>query len=161
VKESLMDTKKSPSPIDRHIGARIRARRTLIGMSQEKLGEALGLTFQQVQKYEKGTNRVGSGRLQEIGDILGVQVTYFFEGQDGERKTKEGSPIVQEIEEFLSQKDSIELLSAFNAITDMDMRRALINVARASASLEKGATGGGTGLSGRGLAPRRAYARNS
>src|ERR1044071_5970118 len=145
-----MDTKKSPSPIDRHIGARIRARRTLIGMSQEKLGEALGLTFQQVQKYEKGTNRVGSGRLQEIGDILGVQVTYFFEGQDGERKTKEGSPIVQEIEEFLSQKDSIELLSAFNAITDMDMRRALINVARASASLEKGGAGATPGLNARG-----------
>jgi transcriptional regulator with XRE-family HTH domain len=154
-----MDTKKSPSPIDRHIGARIRARRTLIGMSQEKLGEALGLTFQQVQKYEKGTNRVGSGRLQEIGDILGVPVTYFFEGQEGERKTKEGSPVVQEIEEFLSQKDSIELLSAFNAITDTHVRRALINMARASAGLEKG--DGATGLNGRGQAPRRAYARNS
>ncbi|MBM6596617.1 helix-turn-helix domain-containing protein [Microvirga sp. BT291] len=155
-----MDTKKSPSPIDRHIGARIRARRTLIGMSQEKLGEALGLTFQQVQKYEKGTNRVGSGRLQEIGDILGVQVTYFFEGQDGERKTKEGSPIVQEIEEFLSQKDSIELLSAFNAISNADMRRALINMARASAGLEKG-DGIAAPLNGRGHSPRRAYARNS
>jgi len=154
-----MDTKKSPSPIDRHIGARIRARRTLIGMSQEKLGEALGLTFQQVQKYEKGTNRVGSGRLQEIGDILGVQVTYFFDGQEGERKHKDGSPVVQEIEEFLSQKDSIELVSAFNAITDATIRRALINMARASAGLDK--SDGAASLTARGLSNRRVYARNS
>jgi transcriptional regulator with XRE-family HTH domain len=154
-----MDTKKSPSPIDRHIGARIRARRTLIGMSQEKLGEALGLTFQQVQKYEKGTNRVGSGRLQEIGDILGVPVTFFFEGQEGERRQKEGSPVVQEIEEFLSQKDSIELLSAFNAIKDPAVRRALINMARASAGLAKGdSTADGDAHA---PAPRRAFARNS
>lgn len=129
-----MDTKKSPSPIDRHIGTRIRMRRTLIGMSQEKLGEAIGLTFQQVQKYEKGTNRVGSGRLQEIGDILGVPVTYFFEGQEGERKPKDTNPVVQEIEDFLSHKDSLELVSAFNAIVDPTVRRALINMARASAN---------------------------
>lgn len=155
-----MDTKKSPSPIDRHIGSRIRARRTLIGMSQEKLGEALGLTFQQVQKYEKGTNRVGSGRLQEIGDILGVPVTYFFEGQEGERKAKEGSPIVQEIEDFLSQKDSIELLSAFNAITDPAVRRALVNMARASAGQEKSDDPSGN-PSARTYPARKSYVRNS
>jgi transcriptional regulator with XRE-family HTH domain len=128
-----MNMKKSPGPVDRHIGARIRTRRTLIGMSQEKLGEALGLTFQQVQKYEKGTNRVGSGRLQDIGDILGVAVTYFFEGQEGERKAQEGSPIDQAIEEFLARKDSLELVSAFNAITNPAIRRALVDLASASA----------------------------
>jgi transcriptional regulator with XRE-family HTH domain len=72
--------KKSPSDADRHIGRRIRLRRISIGMSQERLGELLGLTFQQVQKYEKGMNRVGAGRLVDVAGALGVPVSYFFEG---------------------------------------------------------------------------------
>jgi transcriptional regulator with XRE-family HTH domain len=68
----MADNKKQPNPIDIHVGSRIRLRRTMLGMSQEKLGEALGITFQQVQKYEKGTNRVGASRLQNIAAILGV-----------------------------------------------------------------------------------------
>src|SRR5215210_2579342 len=72
--------KKSPSPVDQHVGRRIRMRRTMIGLSQEKLGAALGLTFQQVQKYEKGTNRVGASRLLDIAGVLGVGVEYFYEG---------------------------------------------------------------------------------
>src|SRR5271167_2618011 len=72
--------KKAPNPIDKHVGSRVRMRRMMLGMSQEKLGDALGLTFQQVQKYEKGTNRIGASRLQQISQILQVQVSFFFEG---------------------------------------------------------------------------------
>ena len=72
--------KKSPNPIDRYVGARVRMRRMMLGMSQEKLGDALGLTFQQVQKYEKGANRIGASRLQHIAVIFQVPVSFFFEG---------------------------------------------------------------------------------
>src|SRR5437879_1372375 len=73
-------TKKAPNPIDKHVGSRVRMRRMMLGMSQEKLGDALALTFQQVQKYEKGTNRIGASRLQQISHILQVPVAFFFEG---------------------------------------------------------------------------------
>src|SRR6202045_2288431 len=72
-------TKKAPNPIDKHVGSRVRMRRMMLGMSQEKLGDALGLTFQQVQKYEKGANRIGASRLQQISQILQVPVSFFFE----------------------------------------------------------------------------------
>ena len=72
--------KKAPNPIDKHVGSRVRMRRMMLNMSQEKLGDSLGLTFQQVQKYEKGTNRIGASRLQQIGQILQVPVSFFFEG---------------------------------------------------------------------------------
>jgi transcriptional regulator with XRE-family HTH domain len=72
--------KKAPNPTDHHVGSRVRMRRMMLGMSQEKLGGALGLTFQQVQKYEKGTNRIGASRLQQISHILQVPVEFFFEG---------------------------------------------------------------------------------
>jgi transcriptional regulator with XRE-family HTH domain len=72
--------KKSPNPVDKHVGRRVRMRRMMLAMSQEKLGNALGLTFQQVQKYEKGTNRIGASRLQQISHILQVPVAFFFEG---------------------------------------------------------------------------------
>ena len=75
-----MMAKKAPNPVDRHVGSRVRMRRMMLGMSQEKLGNALGLTFQQVQKYEKGTNRIGASRLQQIAHILQVPVSFFFEG---------------------------------------------------------------------------------
>src|SRR5215212_7547401 len=73
-------TTKAPNPTDRHVGSRVRMRRMMLSMSQEKLGDALGLTFQQVQKYEKGTNRIGASRLQQIANILQVPVAFFFEG---------------------------------------------------------------------------------
>src|SRR5918999_1894609 len=75
-----MAAKKAPNPIDKHVGSRVRMRRMMLNMSQEKLGDALGLTFQQVQKYEKGTNRIGASRLQQIANILQVPVGFFFEG---------------------------------------------------------------------------------
>ena len=82
---------KTPDPIDKYVGSRIRMRRIMLGMSQEKLGDALGLTFQQIQKYEKGTNRVGASRLQQIADVLQVHVSFMFEGAPGVVK-REGRP---------------------------------------------------------------------
>src|ERR1700693_2413818 len=79
-KKMSIVAKKAPNPIDKHVGSRVRMRRMMLGMSQEKLGDALGLTFQQVQKYEKGTNRIGASRLQQISLILQVPVAFFFEG---------------------------------------------------------------------------------
>src|ERR1700677_2374496 len=76
----MMIAKKAPNPTDKHVGSRVRMRRMMLGMSQEKLGDALGLTFQQVQKYEKVANRIGASRLQQIAQILQVQVSFFFEG---------------------------------------------------------------------------------
>ena len=80
--EKLMSV-KAPNPVDKYVGSRIRMRRIMLGMSQEKLGESLGLTFQQIQKYEKGTNRVGASRLQQISEILQVPVSFLFEGGPG------------------------------------------------------------------------------
>ena len=71
--------KKAPNPTDKHVGSRVRMRRMMLGMSQEKLGDSLGLTFQQVQKYEKGVNRIGAGRLQRISEALDVPITFFFD----------------------------------------------------------------------------------
>src|SRR3569832_1926650 len=81
------ENKKKPNPVDIHVGSRIRLRRNMLGMSQEKLGENLGITFQQIQKYEKGTNRVGASRLQAIASILGVPVAFFFEDAPGQDLT--------------------------------------------------------------------------
>src|SRR5690606_34025694 len=80
----MIDNKKKPNPIDIHVGSRVRLRRNMLGMSQEKLGERLGITFQQVQKYEKGTNRVGASRLQAIASILDAPVSFFFEDAPGQ-----------------------------------------------------------------------------
>src|SRR6201998_3918458 len=84
-----MLAKKAPNPTDKHVGSRVRMRRMMLGMSQEKRGDALGLTFQQVQKYEKGTNRIGASRLQQISQILQVPVAFFF---DGAPVLAEGTP---------------------------------------------------------------------
>src|SRR3954463_4915435 len=74
---------KAPNPVDKHVGSRVRMRRIMLGMSQERLGEGLGLTFQQIQKYEKGTNRIGASRLQRISEILQIPVSFLFEGSPG------------------------------------------------------------------------------
>src|SRR3954447_25185119 len=81
---------KAPNPVDKHVGSRVRMRRLMLGMSQEKLGEGLGLTFQQIQKYEKGTNRIGASRLQQICDILHIPVSFLFGGGPGETTTAAG-----------------------------------------------------------------------
>src|SRR3979411_826877 len=98
---------RNPNPIDKHVGSRLRMRRMMLGMSQEKLGDALGLTFQQVQKYEKGVNRVSASRLQHISQILQVPVPFFFEGAPGGSEGAPGAPSY--INEFLATSDGLAL----------------------------------------------------
>ena len=122
--------KKSPTNIDRHVGARLRMRRMLIGMSQEKLAEGLGLTFQQVQKYEKGTNRIGASRLQQIASILGVMPAFFFEDlpeteSSGLAFAEDGSPSLLE---FLSSSEGLALTKSFVRIKDPKIRRKVIDL---------------------------------
>ncbi|HAK63244.1 MAG: helix-turn-helix domain-containing protein [Pseudomonadota bacterium] len=129
-------TRKSPDPVDVHVGSRVRLRRMLIGMSQEKLGEALDLTFQQVQKYEKGANRIGAGRLYRIAQLLGVPVQFFFDDAPGEAASVRGfsesdpAPMVMD---FMHTAESVHLNRAFAGIKDPMVRKRLIDLARAVA----------------------------
>jgi transcriptional regulator with XRE-family HTH domain len=118
---------KSPNPIDKHVGARIRMRRLQISMSQEKLGDALGLTFQQVQKYEKGTNRVGASRLQHIATILQVPISFFFQGLPTNAGEKRGSHGPDLLTELMSSSDGMALAKAFTRIGNSKLRRSLVD----------------------------------
>lgn len=128
--------KKNPNPIDVHVGNRIRLRRMLVGMSQEKLGEKLGLTFQQVQKYEKGSNRVSASRLYQISEILAVPVQFFFEDIPEESVASTRSEGFEEtanpaqIMDFLNSPDGFQLSRAFSNIDDGSVRRKLIDLVR-------------------------------
>src|SRR5215210_5160578 len=100
--------KKAPNPTDKHVGSRVRMRRMMLSMSQEKLGDALGLTFQQVQKYEKGTNRIGASRLQHISRILQVPVSFFFDGAPeipGQATGMSEMPSPAYVSDFLSSSE--------------------------------------------------------
>ncbi|MEA2860814.1 MAG: hypothetical protein QOC72_2853 [Methylobacteriaceae bacterium] len=129
--------KKAPNHVDRHVGSRVRLRRMLLGLSQEKLGEALGLTFQQVQKYEKGTNRIGASRLQQISQFLKVEIAYFFEELPGEKQqggfAEEGTTYVMD---FLNSSEGLQLNRAFARIKDPRVKRRLIALVNALANLE-------------------------
>jgi len=123
-----MIAKKAPNPTDKHVGARVRMRRMMLGMSQEKLGDALGLTFQQVQKYEKGANRIGASRLQQIAHILQVPVSFFFEGLAGQATdTTEGRGDV------LTDREAVSLVRAYYSIPE-EQRRRLFDLARVLSS---------------------------
>ena len=129
--------KKAPNPIDRHVGSRVRMRRMMLSMSQEKLGDALGLTFQQVQKYEKGTNRIGASRLQQISDILQVPVAFFFEGAPtlgGQPSGLGEAPSPAYISDFLATSDGLALTKAFVEIKDSKVRRRIVDLVEAIAS---------------------------
>jgi transcriptional regulator with XRE-family HTH domain len=102
-------------------------RRMMLGMSQEKLGHALGLTFQQVQKYEKGTNRMGSSRLQQIAHILKIPVTFFFENAPGQTKPDGKAPSLNYVSDFLATADGLALTKAFMRIKDAKLRRTIVN----------------------------------
>ena len=144
IAENLEGDDKSsrrPNPIDVHVGSRVRFRRMLLGMSQEKLGEKLGLTFQQVQKYEKGINRIGASRLFDLAQVLGVSVQFFYEeapvmdGQqppaaDGSAEKVDENAIV----EFLRSRDGLELNRAFVRISDVKARRAIVELVRSLAN---------------------------
>jgi len=128
-----MMAKKAPNPIDKHVGSRVRMRRMMLGMSQEKLGNSLGLTFQQVQKYEKGTNRIGASRLQQISQILQVPVSFFFEGAPtvGNAVRAEGmseAPSPAYVSDFLATSDGLALTKAFMRISDSKLRRRIVDL---------------------------------
>ena len=125
--------KKGPHPIDIHVGTRIRMRRQMISMSQEKLAKKLGITFQQVQKYEKGANRVGASRLQAIASILGVPIAFFFEGSPGNGKMDDG-PISDLLSDLLATKAGPALVKAFVKIRNPAIRRQIIHLVEAIAS---------------------------
>ena len=121
-------TKKVPNPVDRHVGSRVRMRRLMLGISQTKLGEKLGLTFQQVQKYEKGTNRMGSSRLYQTANILKVPVTFFFEDAPGQLKLDGNTPSPTYVSDFLATKDGLTLTKAFTQIKDATLRRVIVDL---------------------------------
>jgi transcriptional regulator with XRE-family HTH domain len=125
-----MPIKKTPNPIDKHVGSRVRMRRMMLSMSQEKLGDALGLTFQQVQKYEKGTNRIGSSRLAQIATILSVPVSFFFEGapSSGKIPAAGGEETPAYVNDFLATTDGIALTRAFTRIQNPKLRRRVVDL---------------------------------
>ena len=126
-----MIAKKAPNPIDKHVGSRVRMRRMMLGMSQEKLGDALGLTFQQVQKYEKGTNRIGASRLQQISQILQVPVAFFFEGAPsvpGIPEATEMAPSPAYVTDFLATSDGLALTKAFMRIKNTKLKHRIVEL---------------------------------
>lgn len=126
--------KKVPNSIDVHVGSRIRLRRTLLGMSQEKLGDSLGITFQQVQKYEKGTNRVGASRLQNISSILNVPISFFFE--ETTNLAGQGPDEISDISFFVSSSEGLALNRAFMSISDPAVRQSIVKLAKSVAKNE-------------------------
>ncbi|MBV9735143.1 MAG: helix-turn-helix domain-containing protein [Acidisphaera sp.] len=128
-----VERESRPSPIDVHVGSRIRLRRTLLGMSQERLGEALGLTFQQVQKYERGVNRVGASRLFDLSRVLDVPISFFFDdmpeplaaghGAVSGRRTGFAEPQEGFGDEPLNRRETLELVRAYYRITDPSVRK--------------------------------------
>jgi transcriptional regulator with XRE-family HTH domain len=137
--------------IDTHVGARVRLRRMLLGMSQEKLGESLGLTFQQVQKYEKGVNRIGASRLFDLAQVLGVPVQFFYDelGAATSHAHSQSQPQMagfadrpaeSYVVDFLSSREGLELNKAFVRITDPKMRRSVIELVRSMAGPENAET---------------------
>ena len=133
--------KEGPSPIDTHVGTRIRLRRTLMGMSQEKLGEALGLTFQQVQKYERGVNRVGASRLFDLSRVLDVPINFFFDdlservaGLHGTGHTTRAAGGFAEpqagfgTDESLNRRETLELVRAYYRITEPSVRKRVFDL---------------------------------
>lgn len=138
----------SPNPIDVHVGSRVRLRRTLLGMSQEKLGDAIGLTFQQVQKYERGANRIGASRLWDLSRVLDVPVSFFFDDmvegtaiQSPRMLTKGG--LEQEPTTFeadpMTKRETLELVRAYYRITDPQVRKRVFELAKALASASEAA----------------------
>ncbi len=129
-----MTTKRSPNPVDVHVGMRLRMRRMMLSISQEKLGEALGVSFQQVQKYERGSNRIGAGRLRDIATELQVPISYFYEDMPGEEPAagfaETGTSYVSEL---LTSSDGVELTRAFLKVKDPAVRRRIVDLVKSIA----------------------------
>jgi transcriptional regulator with XRE-family HTH domain len=120
--------KSGPEPTDVHVGRRVRMRRMMLGMSQEKLGDALGITFQQVQKYEKGTNRISASRLQRTAEVLHVLVPFFFEGLPDGAGVPSATLPPRYVSDFLATTDGLNLTTAFMRIQDAQLRRSIVNL---------------------------------
>lgn len=131
---SIDSRRKSPNPVDIHVGSRVRLQRMLVGLSQEKLGLSMGLTFQQIQKYEKGVNRIGASRLFKLSQVLEVPVQFFFEGMPpGETSASTGMAEQDQesfMYEFLNTRDGLELNRAFMKVTDPEQRRSIVELVR-------------------------------
>ncbi|MGD9804498.1 MAG: helix-turn-helix domain-containing protein [Hyphomicrobiaceae bacterium] len=133
---------RRPNPVDSHVGSRVKMRRMMLGMSQERLGELLGLTFQQVQKYEKGVNRIGASRLFDLAHVLGVPIQYFYDELPAAlaRSAANGAVGFAEdgpetfVTDIMSSRDGIELTRAFAKITDPNVRRSVVDLVKAIAS---------------------------
>jgi transcriptional regulator with XRE-family HTH domain len=128
-----------PNPVDIHVGSRVRLRRNMLGLSQEKLGEAIGLTFQQVQKYERGANRIGASRLLELSEVLGVPVSFFYDETD----PVHAPPVPTGFEETpqegfdadpLRRRETVELVDAYYKIEELVVRRRLFDLAKSLAA---------------------------
>jgi transcriptional regulator with XRE-family HTH domain len=123
--------KNGGDPVDKHVGDQVRLRRAMLGMSQTTLGDALGVTFQQVQKYEKGTNRISASRLQSISEILRVPVALFFEGLPhvlGQHDAQTDAPSPQYVADFLATSDGLQLTKAFTQIPNARLRRSIVKL---------------------------------
>lgn len=134
-----------PNPVDVHVGTKVRERRTLLGLSQEKLGEALGLTFQQVQKYERGTNRVSASRLYDLCHVLDTDMNYFFEDLPEEVASQapnragglaESAQQNNGKDDPLNKRETLELVRAYYRIQDPELRRRLFEMTKALGSLK-------------------------
>jgi transcriptional regulator with XRE-family HTH domain len=127
-----MAREKAPNPIDKHVGSRVRMRRMMLDMSQTTLGDALGITFQQVQKYEKGTNRISASRLQQVCHVLQVPVTFFFEGAPQTSAAPSAASERQlspnRITDFMATREGLSLARAFMRISDVQLRRRIVNL---------------------------------
>jgi len=121
---------KLPNPIDKYVGSRVRERRMILGMSQMKLADALGITFQQVQKYEKGTNRVSASRLQQIVHILQVPVQFLFDGAPGQRNTSGDPPRADYVSDFVAMPDGLALMKAFIRLKGGPMRWSVVRLVK-------------------------------
>jgi transcriptional regulator with XRE-family HTH domain len=123
-----------PDPVDAHVGSRVRLRRTLLGMSQEKLGNAVGLTFQQIQKYERGLNRIGSSRLYQFCKVLDVPVSFFFDEMPGDMGTQPSlaGQVEQAVhDENMSRRETLELVRAYYKIDDRNTRKRVYELVKA------------------------------
>ena len=137
----------TPRPVDVHVGARLRQRRTLLGMSQEKLGEAVALTFQQIQKYERGANRIGASRLFQLGQVLDVSVAYFFEDMPGEVTRTRGDYAAPDATASLeavqtadpmARRETLELVRAYYRIEDPKVRKRVFELTKSIANATDG-----------------------
>ena len=152
-REDLYETTgRKPNPVDVHVGSRVRYRRMIIGMSQEKLGEKMNLTFQQIQKYEKGTNRIGASRLFQLSRILEVPVGYFFEDAFANAAPAQAMHGLHEPEQegylldFLNSREGLDLNKAFAKIQDPKVRRRVIDLVRALSDEKVDAKEGQAGI---------------